>query len=240
MTWIKLDDQAVDHPKVANLSDRAFRWWVRGLSYASRFLTNGHLPAVFVRQVPKASMVELTGPNLWTPNGDGMDIHDYLVHQSSKESVTKKRVDTAQRVQRYRERKGNGVTNADVTAPENREQSPENRVQRTEDVKSQAPRPLTMRRNLNAEFEHPRFDVPTSWHLRTVKGLADGESRMRLFYRWLAERVERTNEDTLPRFEWLDACFKDWLASSSTQRSSVPSPAETSKMIADRIAMAGR
>jgi hypothetical protein len=39
MTWIKLDDQAVDHPKIASLPDRAFRWWVRGLSYASRFLT---------------------------------------------------------------------------------------------------------------------------------------------------------------------------------------------------------
>ncbi len=141
MTWIKLDDQAVDHPKVANLSDRAFRWWVKGLSYASRFLTNGYLPAVFVRQVPKKSQDELTTPNLWTPKEcGGMEIHDYLAHQSSKESVTKKRAETLKRVQSYREKRNavsngvtdsvsNGVSNALVTAPENREQSSENREQ---------------------------------------------------------------------------------------------------------------
>ena len=100
-------------------------------------------------------------------------------------------------------------------------------------------RPLTAKRNLHAEYEHPRFDVPTSWHLRTVKGLSNGEPRLMKFYAWLAERVERTNEDTLPRFEWLDARFKEWMESGPV-RSSVPSPAETSKMIADRIAMAGR
>lgn len=101
------------------------------------------------------------------------------------------------------------------------------------------PRPLATKRNLSAEFEHERFDVPVSWHLRTVKGLSDGEARLMKFYRWLAERVERTNEDTLPRFEWLDRCFKEWL-DAAPARSSVPSPEATAKMIADRIAMAGR
>lgn len=99
-------------------------------------------------------------------------------------------------------------------------------------------RPLAGKRNLNAEYEHPRFDVPTSWHLRTVKGLANGESRLMQFYRWLAERVERTNEDTLPRFEWLDGCFKEWLATAAPQKSQYPTPAETTAMIKAREAMA--
>ena len=60
MTWIKLDDNAVDHPKVAGLTDKAFRWWVRGMSYASRFLTDGVLPMVFWKQAPSQIRVELS------------------------------------------------------------------------------------------------------------------------------------------------------------------------------------
>jgi len=95
------------------------------------------------------------------------------------------------------------------------------------------PRPLTAKRNLHAEYEHPRFDVPTSWHIRTVKGLSNGESRLLKFYGWLAERVERTNEDTLPRFEWLDACFKEWMESAQERRLEVPVDTRHAKVLAD-------
>lgn len=101
-------------------------------------------------------------------------------------------------------------------------------------------RTLTTRRNGFAEYEHPRFDVPTWWHAENVKGLSGGESRMMQFYRWLAERVERTNEDTLPRKEWLNRCFAEWLSASRVTASSVPSPAETARMIAERVAKAGK
>lgn len=94
--------------------------------------------------------------------------------------------------------------------------------------------PLISKRNLHAEFEHPRFDVPTIWHLQNVKSLSGGDARMRKFYQWLVERVERTNEDTVPRFEWLNRCLKDWLAANAPQISSVPSPEATREMIAER------
>lgn len=89
-------------------------------------------------------------------------------------------------------------------------------------VKTKTTAVLTTRRNLSAEFEHPRFDVPTSWHLRHVKDLSDGEAGMLNFYRWLAARVDRTNEDTIVpgvehgRFVWLDRCFTEWSASRRT------------------------
>jgi hypothetical protein len=41
MTWVRLDDQFPDHPKVVNLSDRAFRLHVWGICYSARFLTDG-------------------------------------------------------------------------------------------------------------------------------------------------------------------------------------------------------
>jgi hypothetical protein len=68
------------------------------------------------------------------------------------------------------------------------------------------------RRNLTAEYEHPRFDVPTWWHLEAVRGLSDGERRLMRFYAWLSARVDRTQEDTVPRKEWLNRCFAEWLA----------------------------
>ena len=87
MTWIKLDDNAVDHPKVASLTDRAFRWWVRGLSYASRFLTDGLLPPVFWKQTPNQIRTELTDRCLWDWDDPNFLIHDYLHHQSAREEV---------------------------------------------------------------------------------------------------------------------------------------------------------
>ena len=102
MTWIKLDDQAVDHPKLAGLSDRTFRWWIRGLSYASRYLTDGVLPRVFVRTVPARSVAELFASALWTARGDEALIHDYLDHQTPRALVTQKREQARARAQKVR------------------------------------------------------------------------------------------------------------------------------------------
>lgn len=122
MTWIKLDDNAVDHPKVASLTDRAFRWWVKGLSYASRLLTDGLLPPTFWKPVPKQTRSELTSAKLWDWDDPNFRIHDYLSHQSSRDAVTQKRADNVERVTRYRERKRNALqardSNAVVTPPE--------------------------------------------------------------------------------------------------------------------------
>ena len=96
-------------------------------------------------------------------------------------------------------------------------------------------RPLTSRRNLSAEFEHPRFDVPTSWHLRRVKDISEGEAGMTAFYQWLSARVDRTNEDTIVagvehgRFVWLDRCFADWMLSTRKAPARLDTFAESQK-----------
>jgi len=89
---------------------------------------------VFWKPVPKQVRAELANGGLWDWSDPNFVIHDYLAHQSSKQSVEKKRADTADRVARYRDGKrnavSNAVTNAPVTLPENREQrtDTENRV----------------------------------------------------------------------------------------------------------------
>lgn len=91
------------------------------------------------------------------------------------------------------------------------------------------------RRNLSAEFEHPRFDVPTSWHLRHVKDISEGEAGMTAFYQWLSARVDRTNEDTIVagvehgRFVWLDRCFAEWMLSTRKTPARLDTFAESQK-----------
>lgn len=149
MTWIKLDNRAVDHPKVASLTDRAFRWWVKGLSYASAFLTDGLLPPVFWEQTPKQVRSELADGHLWDWVDPNFEIHDYLKHQSSRDAVDRKKAATAERVKRYRERVSNAVTPATSNAVSNALVTPldtEIRLQRSDtengEEQERPPRPL--------------------------------------------------------------------------------------------------
>lgn len=89
MTWIKLEDNAVNHPKIAGLSDCAFRLWIASLCYASEFLTDGALPVHFLEKTArKKHRDELLKCGLWEQDAAGnVTIHDYLIHQSSREYV---------------------------------------------------------------------------------------------------------------------------------------------------------
>jgi hypothetical protein len=92
MTWIKLNDNVPRHPKIAGLSDRAFRWWIHALCYASEFLTDGVLPPVFIATVPRKAWEDLIAAGLWYVDDAGrLLVHDYLKHQNSKAIVERER-----------------------------------------------------------------------------------------------------------------------------------------------------
>jgi hypothetical protein len=138
MTWIKLDDKAHRHPKIDGLSDRAFRWWIRGLSYASEFLTDGELPYPFLRTVPRKVQDELRHGQLWKTDESGtVHIHDYLEHQTDRASVVR---------ERERNRLRRGGTSGTTTGSTGGKPRPdtdtdtENREQRTESVNTHARR----------------------------------------------------------------------------------------------------
>jgi len=123
MTWIKLHDNAPRHPKVAGLSDRAFRAWVDGLCYASEFLTDGVLPPAFISTLSTRVLGELIESGLWgVPENGRVTIHHYLEHQSSRELVSQKKAEAAARLARHRTRGHRPVENvddnADATPPE--------------------------------------------------------------------------------------------------------------------------
>jgi hypothetical protein len=114
VTWIKVDVDAVDHPKIDALSDSAFRWLHRAWSYAGRLETDGHLPPAWVKRVPPRIRRELDAGNLWHENGvpGGRVIHDWLEMQPSSAQRKAEREATAERARRYRENQlRNAVTN---------------------------------------------------------------------------------------------------------------------------------
>jgi len=86
VTWVRLDDQFGEHPKIVGLSDRAFRAHVTGLLYCGRYLTDGRLPRGVLP--PARALAELVAAGLWTANGTGeYSIHDYLEYQPTREQV---------------------------------------------------------------------------------------------------------------------------------------------------------
>jgi hypothetical protein len=121
LTWIKLDDKAPRHPKIAGLSDRAFRWWVRGLCYASEFLTDGLLPFEFTRDIPQKSINELRDRRLWVLGDLGWQIHDYMDHQTARADVEREREKTRDRQAKWKaeRRKSNAVTEPSQTVTSN-------------------------------------------------------------------------------------------------------------------------
>lgn len=91
MTWIKLDDKCPRHPKLSGLSHHAFRVWIQALCFSSEFLTDGVLPAPFLRDVPAKVRAELVAAGLWFVRDGQMVIHDYLTHQTSRAAIEAER-----------------------------------------------------------------------------------------------------------------------------------------------------
>jgi hypothetical protein len=106
MTWVKVDDQMPEHPKVVGLSDKAFRSNVEGWCYASRYLTDGELPKAWVG---RRAARDLIGAGLWheghgcgsadengrpfciSGSGEGYVIHDFLRYNPSHDERASER-----------------------------------------------------------------------------------------------------------------------------------------------------
>jgi hypothetical protein len=92
MTWVKLDDGFADHPKIERLSGDAYRAFIAGLCYCARFLTDGHISSERTKKLAsRKAQGELEQAGLWEPNGAGVNVHDYLVYQESRETVLERR-----------------------------------------------------------------------------------------------------------------------------------------------------
>lgn len=107
MAHAHLDDLYADHPKVAGLSDAAFRLHTTGILYCARNLTDGLISSEdvprLVRRFRRAALVELVDRTLWVPVLDGAySITNYLDWNPSKAEVERRRELAAKRKAEWR------------------------------------------------------------------------------------------------------------------------------------------
>lgn len=122
MTWVRIDDQFPDHPKVAAVGPQAAWLHVCGLCYAARYLTDGFVPDAIVSRLTIFEDVTplvtlLVTHALWAQVDGGYMIHDFLEYNPSREQVMQEREAGAKRISEWRKRKkssrnasGNAVT----------------------------------------------------------------------------------------------------------------------------------
>lgn len=90
-TYIRVHDGIEDHPKVAALSDKAFRLLITTWGWCSRHRTDGRVPLpVWKKRGTKGARDELERAGLVEPHGDHVLMHDYLEHQRSAELIAEK------------------------------------------------------------------------------------------------------------------------------------------------------
>jgi hypothetical protein len=121
VAWFKLDDSAYDHPKVAGLSDGAFRLWVTCGLYCSKHLTDGIVTAVTLRvlQAKGKHCDELWTAGLWerVPEG-GYRFHDWTDYQWTRRQVEQKRQHDRERKAQWRDAKAQKTSRAGDEPPD--------------------------------------------------------------------------------------------------------------------------
>lgn len=108
MTWVKLDDHIVSHPKVVAAGPEAMWLQVSALCYCAQQLTDGVVPKGMVPMLaPKRPAVlarRLVDAGIWLDEGDHYRIHDYHDYQPSREQVESQRDAARERQRKSRRR----------------------------------------------------------------------------------------------------------------------------------------
>lgn len=123
MPWVRIDENAMQHPKVGGLSDGAFRLWVEALAYCQKYLTDGAVNALALRGLhaysPKRRTM-LVAAGLWAEAVEGgIQVHDYLQWNESRQHVTAAREQARDRRDRYRRRHASGDASPSPSATPN-------------------------------------------------------------------------------------------------------------------------
>jgi hypothetical protein len=101
MSWLKLDDGVLDHPKFVRAErlagSSAFHLWVGLISYCKKYLTDGVVPLDMLPKVngPRQrwrgkALEALLAVGLIERAGDSLVVHDYLDWNDSRETIEQK------------------------------------------------------------------------------------------------------------------------------------------------------
>jgi hypothetical protein len=129
MAYLRISDDAMDHPKLQPLSHGAFRFWFCANCWCQKHLTDGLIPVPSVIHIPyfRAGYVrDLIAAGLWHQERGSYVVHDFLVHNDSREMVKERRRKKANRMASWRERRADMMHAVDAPrdAPVDRLQTP--------------------------------------------------------------------------------------------------------------------
>jgi hypothetical protein len=155
--WGKVYGSLHSSVKWQRATDAARALWTTALSWSVAQGTDGNLPRDILgmlgsRRRAAENLVEV---GLWEVTEEGWRFHDWLGHNVSDQQIQEQREATRARVQKHRERQGNGVTaqgsNALHVTPRNTARTEQNREEKkdssseiadaTPDTQTQEPRP---------------------------------------------------------------------------------------------------
>lgn len=114
MAW--LDDRVWCHDKIINISDKAFRVWVNGITYSSGMGTKGQLTPAHQKLIGSTPKIkaELFKAELWDANGDsGVVIHDWDEHNGKRDE---RRAKDRERKRKMREQQFGGGKSVSLSA----------------------------------------------------------------------------------------------------------------------------
>lgn len=107
MPWFRLEDSFYDNPKVRRAGNAAVGLWVRCATWSARHLTDGVVAADIAHDYGTQREIDrLVTSGLWTPNGSGFIIPDYLEFNPSAEQVRADRAKARERARKLREKRG--------------------------------------------------------------------------------------------------------------------------------------
>lgn len=111
VTWLRLDDEFVEHDKIEKLTDRAFRLHVAALCHCARRSTDGFVSPKATKvllalvSATKRHINELIRAELWRGHADGYVIKDYLDYNPDSATVKAQKARNAARQADLRKRR---------------------------------------------------------------------------------------------------------------------------------------
>jgi hypothetical protein len=117
--WVRIDENAMDHPKFLALSDGAWRLWCEGQAYCQKHLTDGRIDKAALKgfryyspsrlRVLTSTLVEGKGP-CWHQEPDGgVIVHAYLEWNDSRTAVMSAREEGRARKRRWIDRQNEAL-----------------------------------------------------------------------------------------------------------------------------------
>lgn len=104
--FAKFDLDYADHPKIAPVSDAAFRAHVEMILYSRRYLTDGRIAKRIAKRWPEGALTELLSNDEESPSLILLDDGDYLLHDYSTMQETKEEIEARKAVNRENGRRG--------------------------------------------------------------------------------------------------------------------------------------